>query len=322
MKKGTQAQSNPFPYSDTNKRYYTFDHYAKRTFGGKVSKIMLDGGFTCPNIDGRCGVGGCIYCSGRGSGDFAGDPRRSITAQMNDGLAMMQKKWQAERLIAYFQAHTNTYAPASVLSPMLDEALAFSGVVGINIATRADCLEDDVLELLCDISSRTVLTVELGLQTVHDRTAEYINRGHSFSAFCEGYEKLRKRVPRASICVHLIHGLPLESREEMLESVEVLAGMRPDQVKLHLLHVLDNTRLADLYRSGEYEPMGREEYIQLICDSIERLPSETVIARLTGDGAPSLLLAPEWSRKKVTVINDIDKELYRRGTYQGIYFKE
>ena len=180
MKKETQAQKNPFPYSDTNKRYYTFDYYAKRKFGGKVSKIMLAGGFTCPNIDGKCGVGGCIYCSGRGSGDFAGDSQKSITAQMIDGLAMMQNKWQAEKLIAYFQAHTNTYVPASVLSPMLDEALAFSGVVGINIATRADCLEDDILGLLSDISSRTTLTVELGLQTVHDRTAEYINRGHSF----------------------------------------------------------------------------------------------------------------------------------------------
>lgn len=321
MKKETQAQRNPFPYSDTNKRYHTFDYYAKRTFGGKVSKIMLDGGFTCPNIDGRCGVGGCIYCSGKGSGDFAGDPRMSITSQMNDGIAMMQRKWQSERLIAYFQAHTNTYAPASVLAPMLEEALGFSGVVGINIATRADCLESDIIDLLEKISARTVLTVELGLQTVHDRTADLINRGHSFLDFCEGYEKLRSRVPRASICVHLIHGLPYESREDMLVSVDALAAMRPDQVKIHLLHVLEGTRLAEIYRSGEYSPLERDEYIDLVCDSIERLPPETVISRLTGDGAPNLLLAPEWSRKKVTVINDIDKELYRRGTYQGIYFK-
>ena len=188
-------------------------------------------------------------------------------------------------------------------------------MVGLNIATRADCLEDDVVDYLAELSGRTALTVELGLQTVHDETARLINRGHSFEEFCRGYEKLRER--GIDVCVHLIFGLPGEDREMMLESVWRVAALRPSQLKLHLLYVIQGTRLGEMYQSGEYLPMEREEYIETVCDALELLPPETVIGRLTGDGAPETLLAPEWSRRKTAVVNDIDKTLFARDSWQG-----
>lgn len=320
MKKTAQRDTNPYKNSDSNKRYFSYDYYLRKKYGSKVSKVMLDAGFTCPNIDGKCSVGGCIYCSGRGSGDFAGSPLQSITEQIDKGVEMMSKKWSTEKIIPYFQAHTNTYAPVSVLREKFEEALSYPGVVGLNVATRADCLEEDVLLYLAEISDRTSLTVELGLQSANDSTAEIINRGHSFYDFVVGYDKLRKYVPKAEICIHVIHGLPGEDREMMLETIRKVADLDPEQVKIHLLHVVDRTKLANMYKAGEYTPLSKEEYVNIVCDSLELLPPDTVICRLTGDGAPDLLLAPEWSRKKVSVINDVDKELYSRDSYQGKYF--
>ena len=317
MKKINQRKTNPFPHTDTNKRYYTYDYYLRRTFGGKCAKIPLDGGFTCPNIDGRCSVGGCIYCSGRGSGDFAESPTLPIAEQYARVRQTLGSKWSVERCIPYFQAHTNTYAPVARLRELFEEALTLEGAVGLNIATRADCLEDEAVAYLSELAERTVLTVELGLQTVHDDTARLINRGHTYAEFCEGYEKLRRASDRIGICVHLILGLPGEDRERMLESVRRVAALKPDQVKLHLLHVLRHTALAKLYERGEYLPLEKEEYVALVADALELLPPETVIARVTGDGMADDLLAPDWSRKKVSVINDIDKLLYERSSYQG-----
>ena len=301
--KTTQRTSNPFPNSDSNKRYYTYDYYLKKTFGGKCAKIPIDGGFTCPNIDGRCGVGGCIYCSSRGSGDFAASHLLSVSEQYEITRKKLSSKWSTERCIPYFQAHTNTYAPLSVLRAKFEEAIALDGVVGLNIATRADCLEDDIVEYLAELAERTVLTVELGLQSVHDSTAELINRGHDYQTFLDGYEKLRKASRKINICVHLIFGLPKENREMMLESVRRVALLRPDQIKIHLLHVLKSSALGEIYMRGEYTPMERDEYISLVADAIELLPPETVVARLTGDGMAEDLLAPEWSKRKVAVIN-------------------
>ncbi len=320
MKK-TQALDNPFPYSDSNKRYYTYDYYLKRTFGGKCAKIPLDAGFTCPNIDGRCGVGGCIYCSARGSGDFAADAALSFREQYELTRAALSKKWNTERCIPYLQAHTNTYAPISVLREKFEEALSLPGAVGLNIATRADCLEEETVEYLAEIAERTVLTVELGLQSVHDKTAALINRGHSFEDFLRGYERLRSASPKINIGVHLIFGLPDETDEEMLISVREVAKLMPDQVKLHLLHVLRSSRLGKIYEEGKYTPLEREHYISLVVRALELLPSKTVIARLTGDGMGEDLLAPDWSRKKVSVINDIDKKLFAENTYQGRLFQ-
>ena len=313
---------NPFKNSDTNKRYYTYDYYLRRTFGGKCAKIPLDAGFTCPNIDGRCGYGGCIYCSDRGSGDFAASAALPIAEQLRVTREKLGAKWSTERCIPYFQAHTNTYAPLKILKEKYEEALSGEGVVGMNIATRADCLPDDVVEYLSEIAERTVLTVELGLQSAHDKTARLINRGHTFEEFIKGYEKLRSASDKINICVHIILGLPGEDEEMMLETVRRVAALKPHQVKLHLLHVIKGTPMENMYERGDYVPLEKEEYVSLVCKSLELLPPDTVVGRLTGDGMADDLLAPEWSRKKVSVINDIDKMLFALNTWQGAKFEE
>ena len=313
----TQAEQNPFVNSDTNKRYYTYDYYLRKTFGGKCAKLPLDAGFTCPNIDGKCGYGGCIYCSDRGSGDFTPEGIASIAEQIALQKAAFAKKWDVSRCIAYFQAHTNTYAPLDVLKEKYEEALAQEGIVGLNIATRADCLAPDAVEYLAELAERTVLTVELGLQSSCDKTAALINRGHDFAAFVRGFEALRAASDKIGICVHIILGLPGEDDETMMQTVRDVAALHPDQVKLHLLHVLRGTRLARMYENGDHQPLEREHYIRLVADALELLPPDVVIGRLTGDGAADALLAPLWSRKKTTVINDIDKLLYARSSMQG-----
>ena len=318
MRKLTQRSENPYKNTDSNKRYYTYDYYLRRRFGAKVAKIPLDIGLTCPNIDGRCGVGGCIYCSGRGSGDFAESPLLPIEEQYRLTRAKLSSKWSTERCIAYFQAHTNTYAPLEFLKDSFERALLLDGVVGINIATRADCLERDVCEYLADLAERTVLTVELGLQSSSDETAEIINRGHTYADFLDGYRRLREASDKIEICVHIIFGLLGESREDMMKTVRDVAALEPDQVKIHLLHVLKNTEMARIYERGEYTPLEKDEYVALVADAIELLPPDTVVARLTGDGMADDLLAPDWSRKKVAVINDIDKLLYSRSSWQGM----
>lgn len=317
MAKLNQKAENPYKNTDSNKRYYTYDYYLRRRFGAKVAKIPLDIGLTCPNIDGRCGVGGCIYCSGRGSGDFAESPLLPIEEQYALTRAKLSSKWSTERCIAYFQAHTNTYAPLEFLKDAFGRALLLDGVVGINIATRADCLPKEICEYLAELAERTVLTVELGLQSSSDTTALKINRGHSYDEFVEGYRRLRASSDKIEICVHIIFGLPGESREDMMNTVRDVAELRPDQVKIHLLHVLKNTEMARIYGRGEYTPLEKEEYVSLVADAIELLPPDTVIARLTGDGMADDLLAPDWSRKKVAVINDVDKLLYARRSWQG-----
>ena len=320
MKKPTQAQSNPFENSDSNKRYYTYEYYLRKTFGGKCAKIPLDAGMSCPNIDGRCGTGGCIYCSGRGSGDFACLPEIPLEEQYRRTRETLGKKWSTERCIPYFQAHTNTYAPVEVLRDLYERALALPGAVGMNIATRADCLPAETVRLLDGISRRTVLTVELGLQTAHNDTARLIRRGHTWEAFVEGYTRLREGAPQAQICVHLILGLPGEDGERMMQTVRATAALRPHQVKLHLLHVLRGTALGEMYLRGEYTPMTREAYVRAVVGALELLPPDTVIGRLTGDGMGDALLAPDWSRRKVTVINEIDKLLFAENRWQGRLF--
>ncbi|MBE6583398.1 MAG: TIGR01212 family radical SAM protein [Ruminococcaceae bacterium] len=321
MKK-TQVQSNPYPNSDTNKRYYTYDYYLKRTFGSKCMKIPLDAGFTCPNIDGRCSTGGCIYCSGRGSGDFAPESYIPVDEQFEIVKAQLSSKWNTDKYIPYFQAHTNTYAPTEVIRSKVESVMSKDGVVGLNIATRADCLWDDTVSYLCELAERTELTVELGLQTSNDDVARAINRGHTYEDFLIGYKKLRVASSKINICVHIIFGLPGESRENMLKTVKDVASLAPDQVKIHLLHVIKGTRLASLYLRGEYTPLTKEEYVDITAQALTLLPPDTVIARLTGDGMQSELLAPEWSRKKTVVINDIDKLMYENDLWQGKSFNK
>ncbi len=322
MKKGggniSQVSQNPFKYSDTNKRYHTYDYYLKHRFGSKCAKIPLDCGFTCPNIDGKVSTGGCIYCSG-GSGAQLSRACLPLTVQYREGIEILTKKWQTKSFIPYLQAYTNTYTSPDNLRKILDHVSEFEGAVMIDIATRADCLSDEIISVINEASKKIPLTVELGLQTSNDKTAALINRGHDLKTFISGFNRLRACAPDVKIGIHIINGLPNETREDMKNTATCVANLHPDLVKIHLLHVISDTPLAKMYESGEYTPIDRDEYIDIVCDQIELLPPDIVIERVTGDGIASSLLAPLWSQKKVMVINDIDKELVRRNTYQGIY---
>ncbi|MBQ9598644.1 MAG: TIGR01212 family radical SAM protein [Clostridia bacterium] len=308
---------NKFKYSLDNKRYHTWNYHLQQKFGCKVFKVALNGGFTCPNLDGSKGRGGCIYCLS-GSGEFAGNPAHDVLTQFGEIKAKMHQKWPEAKYIPYFQANTNTYAPAEILRERFEPVLSQPNVVGISIATRADCLADDVLEYLSELNERTYLIVELGLQTIHDKTGELINRCHTYADFLEGYRKLKER--NINVCVHLIDGLPFETRDMMIESAKAVAALKPHCVKLHLLHVLKGTRLAQMYERGEFRTLTMEEYVETVVDQLELFSAETVIQRITGDGGWNTLLAPRWSLKKFVVMNEIDKLMVRRDTYQGCRF--
>ncbi len=307
-------EKNPFCFSYDNKRYHTFDYEMKRLFGHKVVKVPLDAGFTCPNLDGSKGTGGCTYCGSRGAGEFAGKGG-TLAEQFEDGKRTLSRKWPSAQYLAYFQAHSNTYAPVSRLRSLFEEALSLDGVKGLCVATRADLLPDDVLNLLDALNRRTFLTVELGLQTVHDQTAERINRCHSFAEFLKGYSALGERGIRA--CVHLINGLPGETWEMMVETAEQVAALSPWGIKIHMLHIIKGTKLAEEYGKFPYQLPGLEEYAALVCDQLERFAPETVVERITGDGPKDRVIAPLWTLRKREVLAAIDKEFVRRESFQG-----
>lgn len=325
MHKTTQRDENPYPYSDSNKRYQTFDYYTRVRFGGKCAKVTLDIGCTCPNkADGR---GGCVYCK-NGSRSAVGE---TIRAQYENGLAVANRKWHVAGVIPYFQSGTNTYGEIDVLRRSFLAAAALPGAVMIGIGTRADCLGDEVLALLRELALRIPVTVELGLQTVHDDTARRIRRGHDYAAFVAGYRRLRalaeelspgapKGCGRLSIGIHLINGLPGEDESMMLETARSVAALAPDLVKIHLLHVLTDTPLADWYNSGAYIPLTRDAYTRVTAAQLTLLPPDTIIGRVTGDAPAADLLAPAWSRRKTEVSNMIDKLLYANGEYQGCHY--
>lgn len=308
-----------FIYSDDNKLYHTWNYHLRHKFGCKIMKIALNAGFTCPNIDGTKGYGGCTYCSSSGSGDFAGNAEDSIIYQFESIKEKMHKKWKEGKYMPYFQAHTNTYAPADVLRSRFEGVLRQSGVVGISIATRADCLKEDVLDYLSELNERTYLIVELGLQSIYDLTGERINRCHTFEEFLNGYNELKNR--NINVCVHLIDGLPDETDEMMVESARVVGNLEPHCVKLHLLHILKGTAMAKEFEDGKIRLLERDEYVDIIIRQLEVLPPQTIIQRLTGDGGRESLIGPMWSLKKFEVLNAIDKEMQRRQTYQGRLFK-
>lgn len=303
-----------------NKRYLTWDYYLKKKFSSKVCKVALNAGFTCPNLDGTRGRGGCSYCSGEGSGDFAGKPSDCLADQFSDVSRMMRQKWSDCRFIPYFQAHTNTYAPLSQLKEAYESVLHLPNVVGLAIATRADCLPPEVLDYLAELNQRTFLTVELGLQTIHEQTASQINRCHSYVEFLEGYFALQERGIRT--CIHIINGLPGEDKQMMLETIRQVGWLHPHSVKIHLLYITEGTRIAKQYQNHDFEALELLEYVDIVCDQLEILPPDTVIQRVTGDGVREKLIAPLWSLKKFVVMNEIDKEMKRRESWQGKYFKE
>lgn len=306
---------NPFPYTLDNKRYHTWNYHMRTTFGKKMMKIPLDAGFSCPNIDGTKGWGGCVYCSPAGSGDFAGDAALAMAAQFSQVCAQMGGKWPGADYIAYFQAHTNTYTSVAELRSKVEQVLYLPKVVGVAIATRADCLPPEMVGYLTALSRQTWLLVELGLQTIHDQTANRINRCHEYADFLQGYRQLQQA--GIQTCVHLINSLPGEDREMMLESARTIGALKPHSIKLHMLHVLQGTKAAKLYAAQQLPLLTREEYIALICDQLEWIPPQTVIQRLTGDGKAEDLIAPLWTKNKTTLLNAIDRELVRRGSWQG-----
>lgn len=308
-----------FPFPSDGKRYYTWNRHLRNEHGFKVFKVALDAGFDCPNRDGTVAFGGCTFCSVAGSGDFAGDRVDPIHVQFETVKEKMHKKWKDGKAIAYFQAYTNTHAPLPVLKEKFEAALAQEGVIGLSIATRSDCLPDDVVEYLAELNQRTYLWVELGLQTVHERTAKLINRAHDYPSYVEGVQKLRKHGIR--VCTHIINGLPLEDTEMMMETARQVAKLDVQGIKIHLLHLLKGTPMVKQYEKGMVEFMNKDAYIQLVADQLELLPPEMVIHRITGDGPISLMIGPMWSVNKWDVLNGIDAELESRGSWQGKYFE-
>jgi uncharacterized protein len=301
-----------------DKSYQSLNYFLREKFGQKVFKISLDAGFSCPNRDGTISYGGCIFCSERGSGDFAGDRCFSISKQFEDIKKVMEKKWKSGKYIAYFQAYTNTYESVSNLRSKYEEALEQEDVVAIAIATRPDCLGEDVLDLLEELSKKVYLWVELGLQTVNDETAKIINRGYSLKTFEEGLFKLRRR--GIDVVVHSIFGLPGETKSDMVNTIKYIAKNDISGVKFHLLHLISDTPLEKLYDSGKLNFLEEEEYVDLICEAISMLPQNMVVHRLTGDAPRELLIGPLWSLKKWETLNAIDKTLKEKNIYQGLYF--
>lgn len=306
---------NPFLYTLDNKRYHTLNYFYHQTFHTKVFKISLNGGFTCPNLDGTKGYGGCIYCSKSGSGDFAGNHEESIAVQWEKGLTMMKKKWKDGKYIAYFQARTNTYAPVSVLKEKFEPVLSYPGVIGLAIATRPDAISNECLDYLEALSKRTYLMVELGLQTIHEKTGKFINRCHTTEEFDEMVKRLRER--KINVIVHIINGLPYETKEMMLETVKHVNQLDIQGIKIHMLHIVKDTPLATLYEKNPFPVLSREEYVDIVINQLELLRKEIVIHRITGDPVKEDLIAPTWVLKKFCVLNEIDKEMVRRDSYQG-----
>lgn len=305
------AESN-FLYSLDNKRYHTHNYHLKETFGSKVIKVPVDAGFSCPNIDGTLSCGGCIFCSD-GSGP---NSDRALEEQYLESRETLLKKWQTDKFIVYLQTHTNTYAPTPVLREVYYKCLALPDTVGLAVSTRPDCITDETLELFSELSEKTYFVVEIGLQSIFNKTLEIINRGHTFEDFLSTFEKLRGRGIKTT--VHLINGLPGENPDMMTESVKTVGALHPFAMKLHLLYVEKGSGIEAMWRRGELPYFERDEYVSLLCDQIEYIPPEVVIERLTGDGRGELLLSPLWTRKKFSFLDEIDKEFERRKSFQGI----
>lgn len=311
---------NLFKYSDDNKRYHTFNYYLKNKYQSKVAKVSLNAGFTCPNRDGTKGTGGCIFCSSTGSGDFAGNIQDSLEIQFSNVSLLLQNKWPNCKYIAYFQANTNTYGPLKKIKACIEPFINKKNVVAISIATRPDCLETDVLNYLAEVNNRCDLWVELGLQTIHDQTGELINRGHNYQDFLDGLNKLRKL--KINVCVHIINGLPGETYEMMLETAKAVGQLDIQALKIHMLYVIEKTKLHQLYLQQPLKILSRDEYIDLVVKQLSYIPENIVIERLTGDGNISDLVAPLWSTRKVTILNDIDKLMVAKDYYQGCKIKK
>ena len=301
-----------FKYSLDNKRYHTLNYYYRHKYGKKVFKVSLNANFSCPNkINGN----GCIFCSKLGSGDFAGNTSLDLITQFNEVKEIMEHKWPDAYYIGYFQANTNTYAPVNILKTKFEPILKMPNLVGLSIATRSDCINEECLNYLKDLNTRTNLTIELGLQSMYDETLKYINRGHDLNNFITCVKKLKES--NIKVVVHIINGLPGETKEMMINTAKFLNDLDIDGIKIHMLHVIKNTPLADIYLARPFPILTKDEYIDIVVSQLEVLKPKIVIHRLTGDPKKEDLIAPDWVLKKFVVLNDIDKEMKRRDTYQG-----
>ena len=305
-----------FKYTLDNKRYHTLNYFYKNKFGIKVFKVSLNGGFSCPNLDGRIGYGGCIYCSKSGSGEFGGDKEDSLEEQFLKMKEVVNKKHIPCKYIGYFQARTNTYASLDVLKEKYECILKQDDVIGLNSATMCDAISDVCLDYLEELSKRTFLTIELGLQTIHEKTSVLINRCHSLKQFEDMVVKLRKR--NINVCVHIINGLPYETEEMMLDTVRYLNKLDIQGIKIHMLYIIKDTVIDTMYKKERFKILSKEEYIDIVIKQLELLRPEIVINRITSDPDKETLVEPRWLVDKCQLLNDIDKEMKRRNTYQGI----
>lgn len=300
------------------KKYFPFSEYLKGKFGTGVRKICIDGGFTCPNRDGRVGRGGCIYCNNTGFNPNLRQERLSVKEQVLQGIEYMNKRYGAKKFIVYFQPFSNTYADLETLKSLYSDAVSHEDVVGLAVGTRPDCVPNEVLDYMQSFSKKYEVWIEYGLQSAHDRTLFLINRGHTFSQFVDAIERTKGR--DIKICVHVILGLPGENEQDMMETAMSLSRMKIDGIKIHNLHVVKGTLLEKMFLNGECPVLTLEEYVRLACNFLELLPPETVVQRLCGDAPEDLLIAPQWCRNKSRVISEIDKEFIRRNSWQGSQF--
>jgi hypothetical protein len=305
---------------NNKKRYYDLKSFWINRFGCKVYKLPIDAGFTCPNRDGTISTGGCTYCDGRGSRLRRAGLLPSVSEQIRHGKEYYRKHRNAGKFIAYFQTFTNTYGPIEKLKELYDEALAEEDVIGLSIGTRPDCVPDDVVDLLRKYAKTRHVWLELGLQSIHEKTLRSINRGHSADTFIDAVR--RTSGENIHICTHIIVGLPGETRADIMETARVIAALPIQGIKIHLLLSLRETIIGDLYEKGEITMLDREDYVTILCDILEILPPEMVIQRLTADGYRDIFMAPQWAINKMEVLNAIDRELERRNTYQGICFEK
>ncbi|MBQ6334022.1 MAG: TIGR01212 family radical SAM protein [Erysipelotrichaceae bacterium] len=306
---------NPFPYSFNEKRYHTFNYYLKTTYHAKVAKVILDAGFTCPNRDGTKGVGGCIFCSAYGSGDSNTAMKEDLLKQYENNKRIMDRKWPNELYIPYFQSFSNTYGPLDKIRNMLEPFVAMDEVAEIAIATRCDCLQEDVIDYLDSLTKIKPIWLELGLQSSNDETGKIINRCYSFEDLKKALFILEKT--GIKVCAHVMNGLPFEDEKDMLKTVADIAHLPFEGIKIHMLHVLKGTALGDMYEKEAFAIIDRESYIRLVVKQLELLDPKVVVQRLTGDPIKEDLLAPEWVLNKTTILNDIDKLMRKLDTYQG-----
>lgn len=301
-------------FYNTEKRYNQFSAYLKDKFGVKVYKITLDAGFSCPNRDGKISTGGCIFCDDGGSFSQAHSNLLSIEEQVQTGIKTLSGRFKAEKFMSYFQAFSNTYKPVTELEKIYNASLCDDRIVGLSIGTRPDCVDDEKLKLISSYAQDYETWVEYGLQSIHDKTLQRINRGHDFDCFLKAYEKTKEN--NIKICVHVIFGL-WESHDEIMQTAQKLSELKVDGVKIHMLCALENTKLANFYRAGEIDFMSEDEYVQTVCDFLEYLPPETTVHRLAGNGFSKTLIAPQWLGKKFDCLNKIDREFVKRNSYQG-----